>query len=40
MRTKGEIRNPGHLKALWGNRQSNHMRALVTGDISDALKRH
>jgi len=28
------------LKALWRKRESNHMRALIAGDTSDALKRH
>jgi len=30
---------PGYLKALWRNRESNQMRALVAGDINDDLKR-
>ena len=34
----GKVRKPGYLKALWRNRQSNHMRALVAGDPSDAFK--
>jgi len=33
----GKVRKPGYLKALWRNRQSNHMRALVAGDTSDAF---
>jgi len=36
----GKVRNPGYLKALWRNRELNHMRALVAGDTSDDLKRH
>ena len=37
----GKVRNrPGYLNALWRNRESNQMRALVTGDTNDALKRH
>jgi len=35
----GKVRKPGYLNALWRNRQSNHMRALVAEDTSDALKR-
>jgi len=35
----GKVRKPGYLKALWRNRQSNSMRALVVEDTSDALKR-
>ena len=35
-----KVVNPGYLKALWRNRESNHMRALVASDTSDALKRH
>jgi len=27
----GKVRNPGYLKALWRNRDLNHMRALVAG---------
>jgi len=30
----GKVRNPGCLKALWRNRESNHMRALVAADTS------
>jgi len=33
-----KVRNPGYLNALWRNRESNHMPALVGGDTSDALK--
>jgi len=36
----GKVRNPGYLKALWRNRELNHMRALVVGDTSDDLRRH
>jgi len=31
---RGKLRNRGSLKALWHNRESNHMRALVVGDTS------
>jgi len=35
----GKVRNrPGYLQALWRNRESNQMRALVAGDTNDALK--
>jgi len=36
----GKVRKSGYLKALWRNRQSNHMPALVAEYASDALKRH
>ena len=36
----GKVHNPGYLKALWRNRELNHMQALVAEDTSDALKRH
>jgi len=34
----GKVRNPGYLKALWRNRQSYHMLALVAGDTSNAFE--
>jgi len=34
----GKVHKPGYLKALWCNRQSNHMRALIAVDTSDAFK--
>jgi len=42
MRAKSDVRNPGYLKALWRNRKSSYMRmrALITGDTNDALKRY
>ena len=35
-----KVRKPGCLKALWRNRESKYMRALVAEDKSDDLKRH
>jgi len=34
----GKVRMPRYSKALWRNRQSNHMRALIAVDTSDAFK--
>ena len=34
------VRNAGYLKALWRNRQSNHMRALIAADRSSVLKHY
>jgi len=36
----GKVRSPGYLKALWRNRELNHMQALGDGDTSYDLKRH